>query len=109
MSYKVEFLEDISEADLEQRLNKREAEGYKLHSFVQMLRETENEVCVWTTLVFEREQRETHKLFSEEMALDWAQIERVGPSSDSILVTELAAAQDDARPVVDPLLAGLAR
>ena len=108
MSYKVEFLEDISEADLEQRLNKREAEGYKLHSFVQMLRETEDEICVWTTLVFEREQQpEKYTLLSDEMALDWTTVQP--DHGDSILKREMAAARDDARPVVDPLKEGLTR
>jgi hypothetical protein len=100
--YRVQFLVDKKPGQLERLLNDRADEGYKLHTLVQMLHQTSEEV--WTTLVFELDrQPERQKLFSEEMALEWTT-----PPSDDILLQEMraAAGREDAVPMGDPLLDG---
>ena len=89
---------------IERALNQMAGKGYR---FVAVSETMDSQDSLYSLLIFERETPARKPLFSEETALDWTTVQP--DHGDSILLREAAAAQDDARPVVDPLLAGLTR
>jgi len=95
--YRVEWMLDRNAAEIEKRLNERYEEGWELAHITTMLHQVSEEV--WTVLVFKRR---------EELVIGepWAHAIREAPVGDNILLREMRAANDDARPVKDPLLDG---
>ena len=98
--YRVEWMLDRNAAEIEKRLNERYEEGWELAHITTMLHQVSEEV--WTVLVFKRR---------EELVIGepWMREVTRTVAGDSILLREMRAANDDARPVADPLLDGLRR
>jgi len=98
--YRVEWMLDRNAAEIEKRLNERYEEGWELAHITTMLHQVSEEV--WTVLVFKRR---------EELVIGepWMREVTRTVAGDSILLREMRAANDDARPVKDPLLDGLRR
>jgi len=96
---------DLTSGQVEESLNQTAAEGWRFVTGWSVLDAAAMRLSEYvTTLVFEREQTAINEFIP--FAVD---VERIPPNGDDILRREMASAQDDARPVDDPLLAGLVR
>jgi len=93
------------ESNIERALNQMREKGYRIVTYAETM---DSQDKLYVMMIFEREQQpEKHNLLSEEMALDWTAVQP--DYGDSILKREMAAARDDARPELDPLIKGLTR